>query len=130
MKMLKNKFRTYQEVHLAEASSLVWLYFKKSNFYPFKLDQWIYGLVLLVFWYFCSMFPKRGAKRRERHFQKILGSEASQNHLLYIYIYIYIYIYNFIYIAFILKKKKKKKKKHAERQISCRMYENIHVCTL
>jgi hypothetical protein len=26
--------------------------FRKSNFYPFKSDLWISGLVLLVFWYF------------------------------------------------------------------------------
>jgi hypothetical protein len=39
-------------VCLAEASSLVCLDFKKSNFFPFKLDQRIFGLVLLVFWYF------------------------------------------------------------------------------
>ena len=25
---------------------------RKSNFYPSKLDLWISGLVLLVFWYF------------------------------------------------------------------------------
>jgi hypothetical protein len=39
-------------VRLAEASSLVWLDFRKSKFFPFKLDQWIFELVLLVFWYF------------------------------------------------------------------------------
>jgi hypothetical protein len=50
-------------VRLAEASSLVWLDFRKSKFFPFKLDQRISGLVLLfsgtssflvllVSWYF------------------------------------------------------------------------------
>jgi hypothetical protein len=47
MKMLKIEFSP--EVRLAEASILMWLDFKKSNFYPFKLDQWISELVLLVF---------------------------------------------------------------------------------
>ena len=37
---------------MAEASSLVWLDPRKSKFFPFKLDQQIYALVLLVFWYF------------------------------------------------------------------------------
>jgi hypothetical protein len=36
---------------LAEASSLVCLDLRKSKFYPSKLDLWISGLVLLVFWY-------------------------------------------------------------------------------
>jgi hypothetical protein len=35
----------------AEASSLVQSEFQKSNFYPFKSDLQISGLVLLVFWY-------------------------------------------------------------------------------
>jgi hypothetical protein len=51
MKMFKIKFRTYQEVRFAEASSLVCLDLRKSNFYPSKLDLRISGLVLLVFWY-------------------------------------------------------------------------------
>jgi hypothetical protein len=38
-------------MRLAEASSLVCLDLRKSNFYPSKLDLWISGLVLLVFWY-------------------------------------------------------------------------------
>jgi hypothetical protein len=36
----------------AEASMLVKSEFRKSNFYPLKLDLRISGLVLLVFWYF------------------------------------------------------------------------------
>jgi hypothetical protein len=59
-------------------------------------------------------FRKR--ERRERHFPKILGSGASRERLLYIYIYIYIYIYVYI------------QQKHAKRQISCKMYENMHIC--
>jgi hypothetical protein len=39
-------------MHWTEASSLVCLDFRKSNFYPSKLDLRISGLVLLVFWYF------------------------------------------------------------------------------
>jgi hypothetical protein len=39
-------------VHLAEVGSLVWLDLRKSKIFPFKLDQWIPGLVLMVFWYF------------------------------------------------------------------------------
>jgi hypothetical protein len=35
-------------VRLAEASSLVYLDLRKSNFYPFKSDLRISGLVLLV----------------------------------------------------------------------------------
>jgi hypothetical protein len=31
---------------------LVYSEFRKSNFYPLKLDLHISGLVLLVFWYF------------------------------------------------------------------------------
>ena len=38
-------------MHLVEASSLVCLDLRKSNFYPSKLDLRISGLVLLVFWY-------------------------------------------------------------------------------
>jgi hypothetical protein len=38
-------------MHWTEASSLVCLDFRKSNFYPSKLDLRISGLVLLVFWY-------------------------------------------------------------------------------
>ena len=49
--MFKIKLRTYQEVCFAEASSLVCLDLRKSNFYASKLDLRIYGLVLLVFWY-------------------------------------------------------------------------------
>jgi hypothetical protein len=47
---------------LAEASSLVYLDLRKSNFYPFKSDLRISGLVLLVllvlwyFWYFWYWF--------------------------------------------------------------------------
>ena len=52
MKMLKIKFETYQEVCLAEASSLVCLDLRKSNFCSSNLDLRIYGLVFLVFWYF------------------------------------------------------------------------------
>jgi hypothetical protein len=37
---------------LAEASSLVHLDLRKSNFYPVKSDLRISGLVLLVLWYF------------------------------------------------------------------------------
>jgi hypothetical protein len=40
---------------LAEASSLVHMDLRKSNFYPVKSDLWIFGLVLLVLlvlWYF------------------------------------------------------------------------------
>jgi hypothetical protein len=37
---------------LVEASSLVPSDLRKSKFYPFKSDVWIFGLVLLVFWYF------------------------------------------------------------------------------
>jgi hypothetical protein len=36
----------------AEVSMLVYSEFRKSNFYPLKLDLHISGLVLLVFWYF------------------------------------------------------------------------------
>ena len=60
--MLKIKFLPYQEVRLVEASSLVYLDLRKSNFFPFKSDLQISGLVLLVllvlvfwyFWYFCE----------------------------------------------------------------------------
>jgi hypothetical protein len=41
---------------LAEASSLVYLDLRKSNFCPFKSDLWISGLVLLVLWYFWYWF--------------------------------------------------------------------------
>ena len=55
--MLKINFLPYQEVRLADASSLVYLDLRKSNFCPFKSDLRISGLVLLVllvlvFWYF------------------------------------------------------------------------------
>jgi hypothetical protein len=39
---------------LAEASSLVHLDLRKSNFYPVKSDLRISGLVLLVLWYWFS----------------------------------------------------------------------------
>jgi len=63
---------------------------------------------------FATMLPESEAEwerfsEQERHFPKILGSEASWEHLLY------------IYIAIILKK-------NAERQISCRIYKNLHIC--
>jgi hypothetical protein len=49
---------------LAEASSLVYLDLRKSNFYPFKSDLRISGLVLLVLlvlWYwFSGTFVKLG----------------------------------------------------------------------
>ena len=48
MKMLKIKFGTYEEVCLAEASSLVCLDLRKSNFYPSKIDLQIFGL---CFWF-------------------------------------------------------------------------------
>jgi hypothetical protein len=56
----------------------------------------------------------------ERHFPKILGSRASRESIIYIYIYIYIYIF-YIYYVYI-------QQKHAKRQISCKMYENMHIC--
>jgi hypothetical protein len=46
-------------VRLAEASSLVSLDLRKSNFYPVKSDLRIFGLVLpvlLVLWYFWYWF--------------------------------------------------------------------------
>jgi hypothetical protein len=69
---------------------------------------------------FNAMLPEHGAKwerfrKREcqkRHFPKISEVGVSD-----------IYIYIYIYITFILKK-------HAERQISCRIYETMHICTL
>jgi hypothetical protein len=51
MKVLKIKNWTYQDVRLAEASSLVCLDMRKSNCCSSKSDLWIFGLVLLVFWY-------------------------------------------------------------------------------
>jgi hypothetical protein len=57
----------------------------------------------------------REREHRERHFPKILGSRASWERLLYIYIYIYIY---YVYIQ----------QKHAKKQISCKIYENMHIC--
>jgi hypothetical protein len=53
-------------------------------------------------------FRKR--ERGKHHFPKILGSEA-------FVIYIYIYILHFTF------------KKHVERQISCRIYEHMHIRT-
>ena len=46
-------------MRLVEASSLVYLDLRKSNFYPVKSDLWISGLVLLVLlvlWYFWYWF--------------------------------------------------------------------------
>jgi hypothetical protein len=51
MKVLKIKIGTYHEVRLAEASSLVCLDLRKSNFFSSKFDLRNSGLVLLVFWY-------------------------------------------------------------------------------
>jgi hypothetical protein len=53
----------------------------------------------------CFRKPEGG----KPHFPKILRSEASRKRLLYI-----LCLYS---------------KKHAERQISCRIYENKHICT-
>ena len=36
---------------MVEKSSLVCLDLRKYNFFSSKFDLWIYGLVLLVFWY-------------------------------------------------------------------------------
>jgi hypothetical protein len=60
------------------------------------------------------MLHEAEREHRERHFQKILWSEASRERLFYIYIH--------IYIALILKK-------HAKRQISCRIYDIMKTCT-
>ena len=80
MKVLKIENWTYQEVHLAETSSLVCLDLRKSNFCSFKLDLRISGLVFwylwysgtsstLVFWYFWY-FVKLGF-----HFPRDLATE-------------------------------------------------------
>jgi hypothetical protein len=75
--------------------------------------------------YFYSVLPEAGAKR-ERSGSEAGASEASFSknpRKRSVREASVIYIYNFLYILHLYSKK------YVERQISCRIYENMHICT-